>query len=176
MKPAFPAMDSPQYLTAAAPHVDALLEATGQPERDRTLVAAALALGTAQAAGLWRLFPDPGGGDISWRTVLERGPTDLLPGRDAVESFLAGDLSFDLPHRALLLQPPGTAGSFVLALGGVTADEEALDTLQALVLLSARLEGVPGEAPEALDLLQALLPDLTDEGPDGAPPLGDEAA
>ena len=162
-------MDHPPSLHRTLPDlVDALLDASGEAERDRVLLAAVFRLGAAEAASLWRSVPSPGGASPRWRPVLEHGPAELLPTRAHVEAALSGHLTFELPHGGRVLQGGAPGRRFALALGGRGKEGEA-DTLEAFLALWQSVEepSRKGTPASPLEILQSLLPrELVGDGTD----------
>jgi len=114
---------------------------SGEPARDRVLLAAVARPGWARAAAPWRR--DRTGrtgwtGWTGWREHVARGRRDLLPRAELVEAVAAGELDAGLPHGARLLVAGGASRGLALTLGGFDAGDLELDTLERLLALLAR--------------------------------------
>jgi hypothetical protein len=149
--------------------VDLLIDCQDERSRERILIEELEARGWAQAVALHRRSRDHG-----WYEVLSRGPSDLLPGSDAVRAVAEGQLPCELPlGRHVFLSRSG-GDELALALGGVQCDEHALELLEALFEVLVAVQG-PQDAPtpSLLNLLLAPLPSelelaLDDEDEDDA--------
>ena len=141
-------MNESLHLSAVARLVEELLSSNGPTHRDRILLEAAFEREAAQAAAVWRRF-GPG-----WRSVLERGPVDALPGPGQVHGVLDDELGRNLPGRAVVLHL--AEDDVALVLGEVENPDGRVDLLEALLHLGAVVavtdpgmaEGFTGPLPE----------------------------
>lgn len=116
--------------------IELVCRAGDQHVRDRVLLECVLALGCARAAALWRPASAGAGANEradSWRMVLARGPTDVLPQPALFDSLRRRNL----PQGSIPGVRVFATTEVALALGGVEADDEALDIVEALLVTYA---------------------------------------
>ncbi|MEM7310640.1 MAG: hypothetical protein AAF682_28455 [Planctomycetota bacterium] len=123
MEPSFGGTASLAQLTGL------LLEARSAAVRGRCLVELVLSGGVASAAALCRR-----GSDGVWRRLVAAGPDDALPTLAQIEAAVAGDLPRALPPGRLVVP---ASDDLALGLGGADPDAEALDGVEALLLVYA---------------------------------------
>ena len=126
-------MASSPKLDSLRPALEALALCRQRDLRERLFFETVHGLELALALGLWRRI-----GRHGLVQVLSRGAVEFLPSEAEVEAVLAGELPAELPHQKLVLAaPPDAEGNIELALafGGLDCDEEAVDFVEAVLLL-----------------------------------------
>ncbi len=154
--------DADLDLTILLPLVDMLLAASGHGACDRVLAEALRATSGASGVALWRGFEDQA---ASWTPVFESGAIRSLPSAPTVHAVLAGVLDGELGDRARVLGPVSVggdstgdpAGKSALAVALVGPFDGDLDLAEALLVLVAQIEAVPGARPFG-DRLPGALP------------------
>lgn len=152
-------------LDTLRPALEALALCRSPELRERLLFEAVHGLELSQALALWKRL-DPGG---PLRPVLSRGPQDLLPSAAQVEAVVEERLPPDVLGGMLVLASGRSAHrekpSLAFAFGGLRGPEEALDLVEAILLVWSIVDAA-GSAPSAFDTLPSPLRDgaLASEG------------
>lgn len=153
----------PGELDTLRPALEALALCRSPELRERLLFEAVHGMGLAESLALWKRL-EPSGTLVE---VLARGPRDLLAGASQVEAVLAGELAPELPGRGLVVGPPGPDGrtELALAFGGLEGPDEALDFVEAILVVWSIVAHAERPA-EAVDTLPSPLLDgaLASEG------------
>ena len=136
------------------PALEALALCRSPELRERVLFEAVWGLELSQSLALWkRLVP---GGPL--RCVLSRGPADLLPSSTQVEAVVEGLLPCDVLGGAVVLSSTasGDRPDLAFALAGLRGPEEALDFVEAILLVWSIVDAA-GTPADALDTLPSPL-------------------
>lgn len=124
-------------IAAAEALIDVILCLDDPNHRLRALAEAAVAAG-ASAVGAWRLVEREGGS--SWQRAFERGSAEALPSTEVARSLLEGGSSaFTVPGCAI-----ARSSTCALVLAGLPPDaEDAVDVLEALLVVLEAAEDAP---------------------------------
>lgn len=157
-------------ITDLAPWIELLCEAGDGHVQDRVLLECVLGLGAARAAALWRRAPAGAGTPGRYRLSVSRGAVESLPDAHEVAALASGEL----PAEALSGKRVVAADTSLLALGGVSDDEDALDLAASLFLTHVLVRDDDGFGDDVAPPLPARTQRESEAEP--APPSSGDAA